>query len=233
MEHRVVSQEEWLAARKQLLRKEKEFTRFRDQLSAERRELPWVRWTRSTSSMGRTAKRRSPICSTGAASSWSITSCSARDGSRVARAARSCPITSTAQLAPAAPRRHPAGGLAGAACADRGLQAAHGLALQVGVVLRKRLQPRLPRVVHPGRNGAGRGVLQLHNDRVPERGGARPQRVLQGPERRGLSHLLHLCARARHAGRRLQLSRPCAQGPRRGALPWTMAWVRHHDRYGD
>jgi predicted dithiol-disulfide oxidoreductase (DUF899 family) len=43
MEHRVVAQEEWLAARKQLLRKEKEFTRFRDQLSAERRELPWVR----------------------------------------------------------------------------------------------------------------------------------------------------------------------------------------------
>jgi predicted dithiol-disulfide oxidoreductase (DUF899 family) len=43
MEHRVVSQEEWLAARKQLLLKEKEITRFRDQLSAERRELPWVR----------------------------------------------------------------------------------------------------------------------------------------------------------------------------------------------
>jgi predicted dithiol-disulfide oxidoreductase (DUF899 family) len=43
MEHRVVSQEEWLAARKQLLRQEKEFTRLRDQLSAERRELPWVR----------------------------------------------------------------------------------------------------------------------------------------------------------------------------------------------
>ena len=43
MEHRVVSQEEWLAARKQLLRKEKDLTRLRDQLSAERRELPWVR----------------------------------------------------------------------------------------------------------------------------------------------------------------------------------------------
>jgi predicted dithiol-disulfide oxidoreductase (DUF899 family) len=41
MEHRVVSQEDWLAARRQLLRKEKEFTRLRDQLSAERRELPW------------------------------------------------------------------------------------------------------------------------------------------------------------------------------------------------
>jgi predicted dithiol-disulfide oxidoreductase (DUF899 family) len=43
MEHRVVSQQDWLAARRQLLRREKEFTRLRDQLSAERRELPWVR----------------------------------------------------------------------------------------------------------------------------------------------------------------------------------------------
>ena len=43
MQHRIVSQEEWLTARQQLLRREKEFTRLRDQLSAERRELPWVR----------------------------------------------------------------------------------------------------------------------------------------------------------------------------------------------
>jgi predicted dithiol-disulfide oxidoreductase (DUF899 family) len=43
MEHRVVSREDWLAARRQLLGKEKEFTRRRDQLSAERRELPWVK----------------------------------------------------------------------------------------------------------------------------------------------------------------------------------------------
>jgi predicted dithiol-disulfide oxidoreductase (DUF899 family) len=43
MQHRVVSQEDWLAARRELLRKEKEFTRLRDQLSAERRELPWVK----------------------------------------------------------------------------------------------------------------------------------------------------------------------------------------------
>jgi predicted dithiol-disulfide oxidoreductase (DUF899 family) len=39
--HRVASPEEWLAARQELLRKEKEFTRARDQLSALRRELPW------------------------------------------------------------------------------------------------------------------------------------------------------------------------------------------------
>src|SRR5215470_15505819 len=41
--HRVVSREVWTQARKELLAKEKEFTRLRDQLSQERRELPWVR----------------------------------------------------------------------------------------------------------------------------------------------------------------------------------------------
>ena len=41
--HRVVSREEWLVARRQHLVREKEFTRLRDQLSRERRELPWVK----------------------------------------------------------------------------------------------------------------------------------------------------------------------------------------------
>lgn len=40
--HRVVSREEWLDARTALLRREKEFTRQRDELSRQRRELPWV-----------------------------------------------------------------------------------------------------------------------------------------------------------------------------------------------
>ena len=42
-EHNIVSQEEWIAARKELLKKEKESTRLLDQLSAERRKLPWVK----------------------------------------------------------------------------------------------------------------------------------------------------------------------------------------------
>jgi predicted dithiol-disulfide oxidoreductase (DUF899 family) len=37
----VVSHPEWLAARKQFLTKEKEFTRLRDELSRQRRTLPW------------------------------------------------------------------------------------------------------------------------------------------------------------------------------------------------
>src|SRR5437667_12677950 len=42
MEHpKVVSPAEWLAARKELLKKEKEFSRLRDQLSKQRRDLPW------------------------------------------------------------------------------------------------------------------------------------------------------------------------------------------------
>jgi predicted dithiol-disulfide oxidoreductase (DUF899 family) len=39
-DHKVVSPNEWLATRKELLRKEKEFTLLRDELSRQRRELP-------------------------------------------------------------------------------------------------------------------------------------------------------------------------------------------------
>ena len=38
---KLVPHDEWVAARKKHLAKEKEFTRLRDQLSRERRELPW------------------------------------------------------------------------------------------------------------------------------------------------------------------------------------------------
>jgi predicted dithiol-disulfide oxidoreductase (DUF899 family) len=42
-DHRVVSPEEWLTARIALLAKEKELTRQRDELSRQRRDLPWVK----------------------------------------------------------------------------------------------------------------------------------------------------------------------------------------------
>src|SRR5512136_2308828 len=41
--HPVVSREEWLNARTAFLAKEKEFTRLRDDLNRQRRELPWVK----------------------------------------------------------------------------------------------------------------------------------------------------------------------------------------------
>jgi predicted dithiol-disulfide oxidoreductase (DUF899 family) len=41
--HTVVSHDEWTKARTQLLAREKDFTRLRDQLSQQRRDLPWER----------------------------------------------------------------------------------------------------------------------------------------------------------------------------------------------
>ena len=40
--HRIVSKDEWLAARRALLKKEKEFTLLRDKLGQQQRDMPWV-----------------------------------------------------------------------------------------------------------------------------------------------------------------------------------------------
>jgi predicted dithiol-disulfide oxidoreductase (DUF899 family) len=42
-EHQIAAHPEWVAARRKLLAREKEFQRLRDELSRERRELPWER----------------------------------------------------------------------------------------------------------------------------------------------------------------------------------------------
>jgi predicted dithiol-disulfide oxidoreductase (DUF899 family) len=47
MDHRIGTREEWLAARRALLVREKELTCQRDALAAERRALPWVRINKS------------------------------------------------------------------------------------------------------------------------------------------------------------------------------------------
>ncbi len=41
-DHKIVSKDDWIEARKALLKKEKEFTILRDQLNQQRRNLPWV-----------------------------------------------------------------------------------------------------------------------------------------------------------------------------------------------
>lgn len=50
--HRVVSRQQWLAERQQLLNEEKEFTRRRDALAEKRRALPWV-WVRPNNMYGK------------------------------------------------------------------------------------------------------------------------------------------------------------------------------------
>src|SRR5258708_2733870 len=44
--HKIVSPEQWLAARKEFLREEKEFTKLGDRIAQRRRELPWVKMTK-------------------------------------------------------------------------------------------------------------------------------------------------------------------------------------------
>jgi predicted dithiol-disulfide oxidoreductase (DUF899 family) len=54
--HKVVSHGDWIEARKELLKKEKEFTRLRDQLSQQRRDLPWERVEKSYAFEGSNGK---------------------------------------------------------------------------------------------------------------------------------------------------------------------------------
>ena len=93
-----------------------------------------------------------------------------------------------------ATRRDPGHGLTRAAGEDRGVQGAHGLAVQVGVVASQRLQPGLPGDLRTGRRGRREGLLQLCRDGVPDDRGPGDQRVLQGRRGRRLSHLLVLRA---------------------------------------
>ena len=65
---RIVSRDEGLDERKHHLANEKRLTRLYEQLAAERRRLPWVKWRRATSSTAPTAASHSPTSSTAAAS---------------------------------------------------------------------------------------------------------------------------------------------------------------------
>src|SRR5262249_26827525 len=53
-------------------------------------------------------------------------------------------------------------------------------------------------------------------EKLPRARGGRDQRLRQGRERRRLQHVLLLLPRRGHAGWRVPLSRPGAEGPRRG-----------------
>ena len=64
----IVSPEEWKTAREELLVKEKELTRARDALAAERRRMPWMAVEKEYGFEGPTARRASPTCSRAAAS---------------------------------------------------------------------------------------------------------------------------------------------------------------------
>ena len=162
------------AERKALLAREKELTRLRDQIARERRALPWERidkdYVFDTPEGRRSARRpvRGPPPAAGAA-------LHARPGlgARLPELLLHGRPHRRHERAPGAPRCHVAGRLARAAGRDRTLPPAHGLAVQVGVLERQRLQPRLRRQLHAGGTGHGRGQLQLRHA-APSRARKRP-----------------------------------------------------------
>ena len=233
--HKIVSHEEWIAARKAHLADEKAFTaRARRAEPQAPRTALGSRSTRTTCSTAPDGKETLADLFGGKSQlivyhfmlgpDWEegCPSCSLLadhfDGAVVHLAQRDVAfvVVSRAPLA-----------------ADRKVQAAHGLAFQMGVVVRQRLQLRLPRVGDAGGEGERQGRVQLRaRTEFPseERPGASV--FYKNDGRRDLPHLFELRARPRHPDRRLQLPRHRAEGPRRGR-PATgrMAWVRHHDRY--
>ena len=178
--HKIVSHDEWLAARKAHLADEKAFTHARDALSRKRRELPWEKVDKNyvfdTPDGKKTladlfgGKSQLIVYHFMLGPDWEqgCPSCSLLadhfDGAVIHLAQRDVAfvVVSRAPLD-----------------ADREVRAAHGLALQMGVVVRQRLQLRLPRVGDAGGEGVRQGDVQLRAHRVPERGAPRRQRVLQ------------------------------------------------------
>ena len=172
-------QDRWIAERKTLMAHEKELTHLRDQIARERRALPWVRIDKDYVFDRPQGRGRSPSCSTGAASCWSSTSCSARAGTQ------GCPSCSFMadhidgmnvhlEHRDVTLRR----GLARTARRDRALPPAHGLAVPVGVVERERLQLRLPRQLHAEERATATSTTTTTACRSRSRGGAGHQRVL-------------------------------------------------------
>ena len=86
--HKVVSHREWIEARKELLKKEKEFTRLRDQLSRWRRDLPWERVEKSYVFEGPSGKETLSDLFDGRSQLVSIILCLLPTGMQVAHIAR-------------------------------------------------------------------------------------------------------------------------------------------------
>ena len=95
MQHNVVSQSEWLAARKALLVQGKGVHQgARSIEGAARRALPWVKVEKNYVFEGPNGRERCRSFSPAEASSSSTISCSAQAGSRAVRVAHSSPIIS-------------------------------------------------------------------------------------------------------------------------------------------
>ena len=161
-DHKTGTREEWLAARLELLEAEKELTRRSDELARRRQELPWVRIDKEyrfetdegSASLADLFRGRSqllvyhfmfgPDYTAGCPSCSSIAD--GFNGFAVHLANHDVMLC---------------GGVAGAAREAAGVQAADGVDVSLGVLVRQRLQLRLQRLVHRGATARGGHRIQL------------------------------------------------------------------------
>ena len=240
--HKTGTREEWLAARLRLLKEEKELTRRSDELARQRQELPRVRIDKvyrfetdeGSASLADLFRGRSQLLvyhfMFGPDYTAGCPACSAIadgfNGFVVHLANHDVMLWAVSR----APLREAAG-----------VQAADGVDVSLGVLVRQRLQLRLQRLVHRGTAARGGRRIQL-----PARGGVAAARGFRewrrgGPEVRGhvrnrrghvhareagyecvrargrrrLPHLFRLCARTGRPLGHVSMARPRPQGPQR------------------
>ena len=193
---KVVSRDEWLVARQELLTEEKAMTRARDALNAKRRQLPMVEIKKDYALRRPEAGARWSLVDLfdpGAASSSSSTSCSTRHwddglselhGSRRRELGRSSCSSSL-------PEHELRRSVARSARQDRAVQGEAGLVVPLVLVLRERLQLRLQR---DHRRLGGPGAVELPH---PRRARA-ARHGLAGRGVVGAARDEHLPARRRH-----------------------------------
>ena len=228
-----VSREEWLKARKSLLEHEKELTRLRDKISAERRKLPWVKVEKNyvfdapegKVTLAELFDGRSQL----AVYHFMLTP--GKD--------HVCPGCSFIADHIDAARQH-------FEHADLSFAAISRAPLSQIMPVKKRMGWDFRWVSSNGNDfnydygvsfrptsssrtaAAAYNYRKLDSDRLTD--AARHQHLRQERRGRGVPHLLHLFARRRNPARRVQLARSHAEGPQRRPH---MNWVRLHDEYED
>ena len=232
--HKVVPHAEWIEERKKLLAKEKEFTRLRDQLSAQRRELPWERVDKQYAFEGPNGTETLPELFDCASQlvvyhfmfdpNWDAgcPNCSfwADNFNGIVMHLKHRDITLRRNLARAATPSSPPTRSAWAGASNGCRRSA---AISIATTMCRS---------HPTR---WRTAAAYYN--------YEPQRAVRGRDAVGISafskdaerervpHLFDLFARHRHAERRVPLPRSHAQGARRGRPRPCAIWVRRHDEY--
>jgi len=104
--------------------------------------------------------------------------------------------------------------------------------VQLGVIRRRRIQLRLPRIVHQGGDGEGQGLLQLRRNGCADRGSARSQYLLKD-ESGAVYHTYSAYARGdeRGLGAYMFIDLTPKGREENGPNYNLMDWVKRHDEY--